>query len=450
MRKTIVVAVREYQAAVRSKAFIISLVLMPVMFGGGLAFQLLLRDRTGDVRDRRVAVIDRSDGLFDAIAAAATERNSKEIYDEDPNADGSRRQTKPKFVFEKVAPEAELEKQLVQLSKAVREEKYFAFVVIPERLDAPAESTESADAASALPARIDYHSNSPTYDDLINWLSPQINRVVQMQRFDRLGLDPGTVAAAIQRVPFENLGLLSVNDLGEVIKAEKANEVANILVPLGMMMLMLMVVMVGATPLVNSVLEEKMQRIAEVLIGSVPPFQLMLGKLIGMVGVALTITTIYLVGGFTAIRFAGYGHFFPTEQLWWFIGYQALAVLMFGAMFAAVGAAVTDIKESQSLITPVMLVVMLPMFVWINVVKEPTSTFSVVASLIPTATPFLMPMRQAVPPGVPLWQPALGLVLVLLTTLLLVLAAGRIFRVGILMQGKGANFGQMIRWIVRG
>ncbi|MCO6435880.1 MAG: ABC transporter permease [Phycisphaerae bacterium] len=451
MRKTIVVAVREYQAAVRTKAFIISLVLMPVLFGGSLAFQFLLKDRV-DTTTRKVAVVDHTGWLFDAVAAAANERNENRIFS-DPGEGGERKQTKPKFLFEKIAPADDEDRQLVDLSAAVREGKYFAFVVIPTNLSPAKDDGKSAEGAGVpamAGARIDYHSNSPTYEDLLEWLVPVVNNAVQANRFDRLGLNPQTVAQATKPVRVDNLGLLSVNEKGEIVKAERANELANFLVPMGMMMLMLMVVMVGATPLVNSVLEEKMQRIAEVLLGSVPPFQLMLGKLIGMVGVALTISTIYLLGGFFAIRYAGYEQFFPAQQLWWFLVYQAMAVLMFGSMFAAVGAAVTDIRESQSLITPVMLVVMMPLFVWVNVVKEPTASFAVVMSLIPTATPFLMPMRQAVPPGVPIWQPLLGLVLVIMTTLLFVLAAGRIFRVGILMQGKGADVKQMLRWIVRG
>jgi ABC-2 type transport system permease protein len=93
---------------------------------------------------------------------------------------------------------------------------------------------------------------------------------------------------------------------------------------------------------------------------------------------------------------------------------------------------------------------MLPIFVWINVAREPTSTFSTMASLLPTATPMLMILRIAVPPGIGWWQPVLGLVFMLITTVAFVYAAGRIFRVGILMQGKGASVRELLRWIVQG
>jgi ABC-2 type transport system permease protein len=97
-----------------------------------------------------------------------------------------------------------------------------------------------------------------------------------------------------------------------------------------------------------------------------------------------------------------------------------------------------------------MLLAMLPLFIWINVAKEPTSTFSTAVSLFPPATPMLMLLRVAVPPGIGWWQPTLGLFLMLVTTIVFVWAAGRVFRVGLLMQGKGASFREMARWIIQG
>jgi ABC-type Na+ efflux pump permease subunit len=123
---------------------------------------------------------------------------------------------------------------------------------------------------------------------------------------------------------------------------------------------------------------------------------------------------------------------------------------MFGSIFIAIGAAVTDIKEAQSMMTPVMLLMVCPMFVWFNVVQEPNSTIALTMSLIPPVTPMLMIVRQSVPPGVPIWQPLTGIALVIAATLVCVFAAGRIFRIGMLMQGKGAKISEMVRWAVRG
>jgi ABC-2 type transport system permease protein len=159
---------------------------------------------------------------------------------------------------------------------------------------------------------------------------------------------------------------------------------------------------------------------------------------------------VYLGGAYGAVRHFGYAEYLTPEIISWFLVYQVLAVFMFGSLFAAVGAACSDMKEAQAMMMPVTLMIMLPLFVWVNVIQEPTSAFATAVSLFPPATPMLMVARQAVPPGIPVWQPLLGVVLMVATTLLCVYVAGRIFRVGILMQGKGPRFGDLVRWVIRG
>ncbi len=439
MRKVIVIAVREYQAAVKTKAFIISLILMPILGGGAMAVAALTEDRV-DTKDKQFAVLDYSGKVYDAIARSAREWNTTEIFTDDG---GRRKQIKPRFLISEARADSDDPADATfKLSQRVRRKEILGFVIVGPDVIEP--------GAGEGGTGVKYHSNSPTYDDFKRWVSGPINDRIRQLRFAAADLDPEVVSKATAPVYVQNLGLVSLDEEGNVTEAERTNQLANMFVPMGMMMLMFMVIMVGAQPLMQSVLEEKMQRIAEVLLGAVGPFQLMMGKLIGMVGVAMTIATIYLAGAFFAVTQSGYGHFFPVHVIWWFVLYLALAVLMFGSVFAAVGAAATDMKETQSLVMPVMMVVMIPMFVWIPVVKEPSSTFSIVMSLIPPATPMLMMMRQAVPPGVPLWQPLLGVFLVLLTTVLCVFAAGRVFRVGILLQGKGARFSELLRWALRG
>ncbi len=444
MRKMIVVAVREYQAAVRTKAFVISMIAMPILMCGVLIAQTILEDKR-DISDRHVAIVDHTGELFDAIVEASNERNEQDIKDQGiyETKNGKRKQVMPRFVIERIAPTADdPERVKLNLSNRVRDGELFAFVIIEPDVITP----KDGDSRQS----IDYHSNSPTSDDFQRWVGFPINNRIKELRFAKAGLDQEVVKKATKWMSIANLGLVSVDKEGNITKATETNELANIFIPMGMMMLMFMIINIGATPLVHSVLEEKMQRIAEVLLGSIPPFQLMMGKLIGMVGVSLTLAVIYLFGAYFAIRHAGFEEYFPSHLVIWFVTFLALAVLMFGSVFVAIGAAVSDMKESQSALMPVMIVVAMPLFCWIFVVREPTAPLSVILSLIPPATPMLMTIRQAVPPGVPLWQPVVGIVLVLLTTIVCVFAAGRIFRVGILMQGKGANFAQMLRWVIRG
>jgi len=124
--------------------------------------------------------------------------------------------------------------------------------------------------------------------------------------------------------------------------------------------------------------------------------------------------------------------------------------VMFGSMFLAAGSCCNDFKEAQNLVLPIWLPMVIPFFFMSTVLKHPDSLFSVLLSLFPPATPMLMILRMAIPPGVPWWQPALGVVGTFLTAVLCVWAAGRIFRVGLLMQGKPPKITDMARWLVRG
>ena len=200
----------------------------------------------------------------------------------------------------------------------------------------------------------------------------------------------------------------------------------------------------------QGVVEEKMQKIAEVLLGSVTPFQLMLGKLMGMIGVSLTVAGFYMTGIYILAYKYGVTDFLSPVVLAWFVVYLVLAILMYGSLFIAIGAAASDMKETQSLLMPVLMIVMLPLFVLVPIIQDPNSAFSTACSFFPPSTPMLMIARVSVPPGIDWWQPVLGVVGVLLATLACVYVAGRIFRVGILMQGKGAKFGDMIRWAIKG
>jgi ABC-2 type transport system permease protein len=463
VRKVFVIAAREYQAAVRTKSFLVSLLVLPLMMGGSIIVQFLVKDQV-DVREKRFAVVDRTPGekLVGVLEEAVRKRNDKEIFDPETH-----KQNKPVFALERVAPSADtpeaIQQQRFDLSERVRKGELFGFLEIGADVTRPAGSAPPAGAAPfPLPgasseandrAVVRYQSNSPTYDAFQHWAQALLNDKIREARIATThpDLTGPRLTALLQPVPLLSKGLSErVAATGRIAEGRDENPIVSILLPGGLLIMMFMMVLVGATPLMNGVVEEKMQRTAEVLLGSLRPFQLMMGKLIGMVAVSLTLAAIYLACGYAAARHYDVAQFLRPETLAWFLLFQGLAVCMYGSLFIAIGAACTDVRETQTMVWPVMLLACLPMFIWVNVVREPTSNFSLVASLFPFATPMLMIARQAVPPGIPLWQPLLGMVGVLATTTLCVYAAGRIFRVGILMQGKGANLGELARWVVRG
>jgi ABC-type Na+ efflux pump permease subunit len=169
-----------------------------------------------------------------------------------------------------------------------------------------------------------------------------------------------------------------------------------------------------------------------------------------VVGVALTMAAVYFGGGyFVAIRYSQTDMITPALAIW-FAVYLVLALLMYGSLFIAIGAAAGDIKDTQTLLMPVMLVACLPFFALGPIMMEPNGPVAVGCSFFPFATPMLLVARESVPPGVPAWQMATGIAITLATTLFCVWAAGRIFRVGILMQGKGAKLKDLARWVAKG
>jgi ABC-2 type transport system permease protein len=444
---------------VRTKAFVISLLIMPLMMGGSVLMQWLLRDFR-DLKDKHFAVVDRTPGarLYPAIQAAVGEYEKGVV---DP---GTNKQVKPHFIVGPVEPSEPIEDLRAQLSERVRKGELFGFLEVGPgvfEMPPPARSGKESVSVDGGPTRpgddpraVRYQSNRPTHQVFPELARRAINNKVHEGRFAREGLKPPaglTVGEFVEPVRVESRGLSTRDREGKVQEATPQSQYAPLAVPIGLMFLMYMVVMMGATPLMQGVVEEKMQRIAEVLVGCVRPFELMTGKLMGMTGVSLTITAVYLGGAYWSAQRYGFAEYVGGGLLAWFFVFQALAALMYGALFIAVGAACTDMKETQNLMWPILLLATLPMFVLGSVLQEPNSGPVTALSFFPFATPMLMIARQAVPPGPPhWWQPALGAALVLATTVACVYAAGRIFRVGLLMQGKGARLGEMVKWVLRG
>ena len=203
------------------------------------------------------------------------------------------------------------------------------------------------------------------------------------------------------------------------------DKVRTVAIPVGMMMILLFSVMSAAPQLLNSVIEEKMSRISEVLIGSVTPFELMMGKLIGSVAVSVLLAAVYIAGGAAVANYMGYGDALRASDIGWLLLFLVLASFMFGSIFITIGAACSDLKDAQGMMTPAMLIMMLPWMTWFAILNAPDSTMSVGMSLFPTAAPFLMLLRIMIPPGPPVWQIAVAVLLAALTTVAAVYAPAR-------------------------
>ena len=264
------------------------------------------------------------------------------------------------------------------------------------------------------------------------------------------GIDPEQVTELMRWVSVNGMGLYSVDsETGEYIEAKESSEGEAIIAPLIMMMIMFILSILGAQPLLNSTMEEKSQKISEVILGSCSTFDFMMGKILGGVGASLSAALVYVGGAVIALNYMDKQDLIPYDLIPWFFAYAILLITMTGALMAALGSTCNTAKEAQSLAFPGMLPLIGPMMVWIMVVKEPLSNFSVVASLIPPFTPMLMLLRQSTPYQIPSWQVWTGLFGVVIFTLFAVWASARIFRIGILSSGKAPKIGTIIKWVFR-
>jgi len=438
MRKILKFAKREYLSAIKTKGFIIGLVVAPILMSGGGLAVFLLKDRV-DTTDKHVAVIDHSGVIAEVLIKEADERNKESIFDKE-----SGEKIKPAYYFKKTeADQEDPNAQRLALSDQVRAGKLHAFMEIGPEILHPGEEADKF--------KILYYGKSAAMDDLRKWTSWPINNHLRKLRLADAGVDESKVKDLFFWVNVDGLQLVSVDEeTGDIEDARKASPIESLLVPIAFMMILFLMIMMSVPGMLHSVMEEKTQRIAEVVLGSIKPFEFMMAKLIGGIGVSLTSSTVYVIGGIITIKYMGYEHFVPLHVLPWFFVYMLLAIVMFGAISASLGATCSEAKDAQSLTFPSLLPALFPMFIYFPVAKEPLSSFAVWTSLVPPFTPLLMTLRLATPETIPLWQPIVGLVGVLLFTVFFVWAGGRIFRVAILMQGTPPKLSNLIRWAFKG
>lgn len=493
MRKMMTVAGREFRAMVATKAFLLSLVIMPVlMFGGILAMNFMGRLTKSETL--KIAIWDPKDLFLSDLQQAAEMRNQilaaaatqapldmaaklkQELPDEFKDATGSsetatsdaKPQPSAESALGKSAPanqakggplaendrfelirltEATLDDaRRLELSAQVRTKDLHAFVEIPADLETWLADVSINGSAGAKVPSVQFYSEGSGLDSARRWIGEAMNQLAKNKRFEQLGLSPQQVMIANQPVPVQSMGLVTKRSDGSVSSEASRDMMTAMFLPMGIMMLMFMVVMMAAQPMLETVLEEKSLRIAEVLLGSCNPSQLMMGKLLGTVAGSLLIFSFYLFG---ALGFAWNQNLLSNVPLWvipWFFLFQLFAVLFYSAIFMAIGVSVSQLKDAQPMMMPVWMMLMLPLMTWFVLVQKPDGAFAFWLSMFPPTASTVMVLRISTGVTVPLWQILLSLGLLMIATTLVVYLAGRIFRVGILWQGKTPKLTDMLSW----
>ncbi len=477
MRKILTIATREYRAMVATKAFLLSVTMMPLLMFGGLVTMEMLQN-VGEIKDLKIIVIDHTNQLYQPLNLAAKLRNKLYETDEqtatDSEADLEASGIDPKlleqlagdpqnrdedddfgsfsrgarFLLERWESSEVTDQIRLELCERIRNQELYAFIEIPADV-LTAELPQSLEDFAALPSA-SFYSEDSTFSDAKIWFGQVINEFAKQYRLKELDIDPILVAKSSLPVRVRGMGLLERSSDGSIQAAEEKDDLSAILLPLGVLMLMFMVIFMAAQPMLESVLEEKSQRIAEVLLGSANPFQIMTGKLMGTVAGSLTIFAIYLGGAYVMAVYRGWTEYIPFGLIPWFVIFQVGGVLFYSSIFMAVGASVTQLKEAQSILLPVWLLLMTPMFIWMMVVREPNGPLAFYFSLFPPATPTMMMLRMSTGATIPVWQPILGMAVLVISTIFCVYVASRIFRVGLLWQGKTPKVNEIIKWAFRG
>lgn len=290
-------------------------------------------------------------------------------------------------------------------------------------------------------------------------IESKLNRVWDEVKNEQLGID--SVSSRV--IASSRLGLKSENIDDPKADAATANGMG-----MAFGILIYMIILIYGTQVMMGVMEEKTSRIAEIIVSSVKPFQMMMGKIIGIGLVALTqfflwITLILIIysvtknsGGSPNQLVGSIQQVFEAVNLpltfllfaFYFMG----GFFFYASIYGAIGSAISeDIREAQTLSFPVTMIVVISIFIMTAAVGDPTGPLAVWGSIIPFSSPIVMMARipYGVPGTVPWWQLALSMILLVAGFIFMTWFAGKIYRTGILMYGKKPSWKELFKWAMR-
>ncbi|GAB3425488.1 ABC transporter permease [Niabella aquatica] len=422
MSKTLLIIQREFLTRVRKKTFIISTLLFPLLYLGLIFGTGYIGAKSSTVL--KIAVVD-SSGKFTAEKiekANAEDRSSVLTLVSD-------------------APE--------HLSQNFESKGYDGYTVIPASMmvskSSAVVSIKSNRTLGAMPA-----------------VQAKLNGIWNDIKYEELGID-------IEKR--ETLADSHLNVSAENMQDKNADGTNAMIIGYAAGFLVYFILLIYGSQVMMGVMEEKTNRIAEVMVSSVKPFQLMLGKIVGIALVALTQFLLWIAFVFIIYNVSkaavdanpsmaqvvgGAQKIFTSVNmgllLTLFAFYFLSGFFFYSSIYAAVGSAVNeDVREAQSLSFPITLIIIFAIFMLTIAMKDPTSSVAVWTSIIPFTSPIVMMARVAygVPGTVPYWQLALSMASLVAGFLFMVWFAGKIYRTGILMYGKKPTWKEMIKWATR-
>ena len=442
MSKLLTIAKREWAAMVVTKAFLFTLIMMPILMLGGIVIMPMLT-KLGGIKERRIIVVDGTGDLFATIDAAAKQRNQMFSGGETKAENRNGKPDNPFeagdiWLFESSSTQSIDDDERLALSEQLREGSLYAFVEIPQ------------DFFESKKPSAKFVSQDAAISGARQWLFGVLRHEVRTRKLTELGIDPSVAMQADIPVGVEPTTPYRKSKDGKVTTKDGPHVLATFFVPFGVMMLMFMVIFLAAQPMLESAMEEKSDRIAELLLGSVSPTELMAGKLIGNVAGSLVVFAVYASGAVIVALRNDWSLNLSWTIVPWLLCFQLLGVLFFSSIFLAIGASVSELKEAQSLLLPVWLLLAAPLMVWFLAIRDPNGAVPVALSFFPPSAPLMMSLRLAVGQTMPVWHAPLAALLMLTGTVLIVMLAGRIYRASLLKSDSAKSFLALFRRLTTG
>ena len=452
MRKILLVATRDFLATVNTKGFIIAMMLPPLIYAAlVLAFPRLMNDRVPAVTGK-VAVIDQTGQVVQGIRryldpqAIASRRDAafSRVVESSPMGGatgGPGGAAAQRAVLGEVphldiaeSPLPALAAEKERLTYDAGERQLAVLVIHPNAAvpdDAGAFGTYDLFVRRSLDNRIQNEIRNATAEAIVD-------ARVRVAGLDRPRID------ALTTVPRQTS--VTVTSTGE---SATRPDFASLL-PMGFTILLMISVMSSGQYLLTTTIEEKSSRTMEVILSAVSPLELLTGKILAQMAVGLIILTTYVsIGILGLVSMAMFGLIDPSLLVFLLIFFVITYVIM-GSLMAAIGSAVNELREAQSLMTPITLLIMIPWLFSFPISREPNSLFATVVSFIPPMNAFAMLLRLTSTSPPPMWQVWLSIAVGIVAAGGALWFASRIFKIGLLMHGRPPNVATLVRWARQG
>jgi ABC-2 type transport system permease protein len=422
MYRILRVAQREYSETVRSKTFILGLLMVPVIIVAVILLGEKLGRRGKAPRETiRVTITAPSAELLAKVEAAFGEHN---------------REHPGRMIVAKPL-RAEPDDKAVQDEgrRQLRDGRVHVLVVLGDDV-----------TGGSGAVRLYTHEPRPAHLDALWTVESLVREAVVDRRCEVQGLDRALLDK-IRDVPIERVELSG--DSGDERVQGEGQQVARMMLPFAFMYLIFMGIVGTGQQMLSSIIEEKNSRIVEVLLSAISPFELMAGKIAGLAAIGLTVTSLWALAAYGGARWQGIQIAVSLDLLVYVLIYYVLGFVLFSAILAAIGSVCNTLKETQSLMMPVMLVLIIPLLSWMQLAQNPNGALARGLSFVPPATPMVMVLRLSTGAGVWIGEVVGTIALLAAAVLGTMWIAGKIFRTGILMYGKRPSPREVLRWLAQ-